>query len=179
MDSICLAVAKREFAELNRARQNPGAYGREIRIKLDHFPALPPLQWDSALSKIAQMKAEDMLRHKYFGHEDPWKRHIGWYVLRSGYPLANPFRYLEEEGTHVLESCAGNISTNPKDTQWTHHRYVKFLIYENGAPDEEASHRLHLLGKGVVLNGTAFSGHQVGIGVAPGHVVILIADREN
>ena len=44
------------FEEINRMRAEAG---------------LPPLAWDDGLAALAQARAEDMVRRRYFAHEDP------------------------------------------------------------------------------------------------------------
>jgi len=50
------AAFQAAFEEINRMRAEAG---------------LPPLAWDDGLAALAQARAEDMVRRRYFAHEDP------------------------------------------------------------------------------------------------------------
>jgi hypothetical protein len=50
------AAFQAAFEEINRMRAEAG---------------LPPLAWDESLAALAQARAEDMVRRRYFAHEDP------------------------------------------------------------------------------------------------------------
>ena len=50
------AAFRAAFEEINRMRAEAG---------------LPPLAWDDGLAALAQARAEDMVRRRYFAHEDP------------------------------------------------------------------------------------------------------------
>lgn len=59
--------------EVNRARSDPGAWGREsgLGALLEAIAPAPPLAWNATLTASAQAKAQEFVDHAYFGHDSP------------------------------------------------------------------------------------------------------------
>src|SRR5262245_60128019 len=58
--------AKKAFAYLNQVRANPGKYSQEIGANLNRLKPRPTLTWNDTLARVAEQKALDMGKRKYF-----------------------------------------------------------------------------------------------------------------
>lgn len=153
------ATAKADaVAYLNRVRANPRAFSREIGVNLSEIEARPPLKWNATLAKIAQAKAEDMLRRGYFDHVDPDGNGTNIKLMEAGYPL--PERWTEPRSSTSFESLA-YFSAN-YHARRTAIDAIKGLIEDRGV--NPPGHRYHLLGVGKFRDRHT----EIGIGIAEG-----------
>ncbi len=81
--------AKAAFALLNRIRQNPQAYRRELHLTTHKNVTKIPLRWNETLAKVAEARALDMARRNYFDHTDPDGYGPNYHIHHAGYSL-NP-----------------------------------------------------------------------------------------
>src|SRR4051812_26593984 len=58
--------AKKAFDYLNKVRQAPDKYSKEIGVDLSDVKPRPELKWNDDLAKAAQDKALDMAERDYF-----------------------------------------------------------------------------------------------------------------
>jgi len=125
------------FDFLNKVRQNPHLYSKEIGINLTGITAHPPLRWNDILAQVAQAKAEDMMKRSYFEHTTPEGKGINILLFEAGYPL--PKEWTEPQNNNYFESLiAGNAT--PKEG-------IIYLLRDGGVIDhKKAGHRSHLLG---------------------------------
>jgi hypothetical protein len=125
------------FDFLNKVRQNPHLYSKEIGINLTDITAHPPLRWNDILAQVAQAKAEDMMKRSYFEHTTPEGKGINILLFEAGYPL--PKEWTEPQNNNYFESLiAGNAT--PKEG-------IIYLLRDGGVIDhKKAGHRSHLLG---------------------------------
>ncbi len=144
--------ARAAFDYLNRVRANPQAFSGEIGISLAGIQPLPPLKWDERLARSARLRAEDMARRNYFGHVNPDGIGPNYYARQEGYRL--PDFWPSARNANNIES----ISAGPESGS----EHVVNLLYDQGAGNASAGHRIHLLG----LN-SFFSSHAyIGVGMA-------------
>ncbi len=121
---------------LNQIRQNPAAYSNEIGISLAGITARPQLNWNNQLAAAAQKKAQDMADRGYLGHVDPDGYGMNYFINQAGYTLIPDF--LRSKSANNFESICGGTKT-AKET-------IKCLLYDMGANNSSAGHRIHLLG---------------------------------
>ena len=121
---------------LNAVRQNPSAYSETIGVDLSGVEPRPVLQWNEALIKAAQAKAEDMASRNYFAHVDPDGNGMNVKINSVGYDL--PEEWYEDPSQNFFESlgCGTNIFSGEK--------VIKMLIIDTNTPS--LGHRKHLLG---------------------------------
>lgn len=125
------------FDYLNKIRQNPSLYSKEIGLSLSGIPARQALRWNDTLAKVAQAKAEDMLKRNYFAHVNPDGKGINILLLEAGYQI--PAEWAEPKSNNYFESLAAGNST-PKEG-------IIYLLKDGGQTDhKKAGHRSHLLG---------------------------------
>jgi len=140
--------AKAAFNLLNKVRQNPHAYRRELHLN----PRMPitrtPLRWNATLANVAEKRAIDMARRDYFDHTDPDGFGPNHHISRAGYML-NP-DWLKRRGANNFESIGANHPTAVAG--------VKAMIIGRNSPGY--GHRKHLLGMDE-WNGSL---HDIGIG---------------
>lgn len=160
--------AKKAFEQLNTARSNPKAYGAQIKINLDKVEKRTALVWNDTLAKVAQQKAIDMARKKYFGHITPDGKGINVMIDAAGYTL--PKEWLKSKKENYFESIVAGV-TSGEDA-------IKTLIIDAFEPS--LGHRKHLLG----IDDWNAGLKDVGIGYvkAPGteykvYVCVIIAKR--
>ncbi|MCQ2250145.1 MAG: CAP domain-containing protein [Bacteroidales bacterium] len=121
---------------LNKIRQNPAAFSQEMGVSLSGIAARQNLNWNPQLAAAAQRKAQDMADRGYFAHVDPDGYGMNFYINKAGYTLTQDF--LRNKADNYFES----ISAGTKTGQET----IKNLIYDGGANNANAGHRIHLLG---------------------------------
>jgi uncharacterized protein YkwD len=128
---------KEAITYLNKIRQNPALYSKELGINLAGIASRPTLIWNDTLATVAQKKAEDMVKRSYFGHTDPDGRGINILILQAGFTI--PEEWTTPKSNNYFESLsAGNV--NPKEG-------IIYLIKDGGVLNhKEAGHRNHLLG---------------------------------
>ena len=128
----------REAVEyLNAIRSNPAAYSEEIGVDLSNVVARHPLRWNEALGRAAQAKAQDMADRQYLAHVDPDGYGMNYRINAEGYTLQE--NWYEDKSKNNFESCASNWASDGKHP-------IKQLIYDGGADQDNAGHRVHLLG---------------------------------
>lgn len=128
------AEAKKGFEYLNKVRQNPAAYSKEIGADLSDVKKLHSLKWNDTLAKVAEAKALDMAKRNYFGHVDPDGNGINLKINQAGYKLDKI--HLSHKSDNSFESIsAGNTDCVEA---------IKSLILDQGL--NPPMHRHHLLG---------------------------------
>ena len=128
------------FDYLSKIRQNPAEYADALKVpSLKSLEPRPQLTWNSAVAKVAQRKAEDMLKRNYFSHVDPDGNGINIKLKEAGYEM--PDSWTNSRELNYFESiCYGMNSIK------TYKEAVDMLIYDGGEDDKNAGHRTHLLG---------------------------------
>lgn len=161
---------KTGFDYLNMIRENPAKYSSETSIDLSDIGKNPALKWNDTLAKVAQEKAEDMIKRSYFDHVDPSGKGINILISNAGYKLLES--WTSNPKNNYFESiAAGEMNVKASIVQ---------LIFDGGAmPHEKAGHRVHLLG----LNEFYSDLKDIGIGYAEGgkygaNTVIIIAKHK-
>lgn len=130
-------AVKEAYLYLNKVRANPSSYSKEVGISLSGIKARHALKWNDTLAKVAQAKAEDLSKNKYFDHVDPKGYGMNYYVAKAGYKL--PEEWLDDPSANYVESLAGGSAT-PKAA-------IIQLLNDNDEKDHnKAGHRIHLLG---------------------------------
>lgn len=126
--------AEAAFALLNKIRQNPSAYQRELGLNSRIKIAQTPLKWNVTLAKVAEARALDMARRNYFDHTDPDGIGPNHHIHRAGYSL-NP-DWLKRKQANNFESIAANYPSASDG--------IKAMIIGKSSPG--FGHRKHLLG---------------------------------
>lgn len=140
--------AKTAFALLNRIRQNPQAYQRELGLNTLTSITKTPLRWNATLAKVAEARALDMARRDYFDHTDPDGIGPNHHIHQAGYSL-NP-DWLKRKNANNFESIGAN---HPSAVEG-----IKAMVIGRNSPG--LGHRKHLLGMDE-WNGSL---HDIGIG---------------
>lgn len=133
--SVSKEEAKKGFEYLNSVRQNPGIYSDQIGVDLKSVKKMPALKWNDTLAKVAEAKAMDMAKRKYFGHTDPDGNGMNILIHKAGYKL--PESWIKNKQENMFES----ISAGNKDCVDA----IKTLIVDEGITPP--MHRMHLLGQ--------------------------------
>ncbi len=126
--------ARSAFTLLNKIRQNPRAYQRELRLSPRASITRTPLRWNDTLAKVAEMRAVDMAKRDYFDHTDPDGYGPNYHISRAGYVL-NP-DWLKRKNANNFESIGANHPTAADG--------IKAMIIGQNSPG--FGHRKHLLG---------------------------------
>jgi uncharacterized protein YkwD len=126
--------AQEAYQYLNKVRQNPSAYSKEIGTDLRYVSALPPLAWSNELEQAAERKAIDMAKRGYFDHVDPEGFGMNYWIAKAGYKL--PDEWLKKKGYNNFESIQAGLSNGIE--------IIKNLILDEGT--NPPGHRNHLLG---------------------------------
>lgn len=126
--------AKKAFEQLNVARSDPKAYGKQIKINLDKVAKRPLLVWNDTLAIVAQKKAFSMADKKYFAHVTPDGKGINILMDEAGYKL--PKEWLKSKKENYFESIVAGVASG-EDA-------IKMLITDAFEPS--LGHRKHLLG---------------------------------
>src|SRR5262245_7937563 len=79
--------ARKAFDYLNKVRQQPAKFSKEIGVDLSEVKARAMLNWNDVLAKVAEEKAQDMANRDYFGHETPEGLGINIQIHEAGYRL--------------------------------------------------------------------------------------------
>jgi uncharacterized protein YkwD len=160
--------ARAAFDYLNRVRQDPPAFSKEIGVDLSKAAKRPTLAWDKSLARAARDKALDMAKRNYFGHVNPDGLGMNVLIDRAGYKL--PADWVEDKKANFFESIGAGYPGGKATIQQ--------LIVDKGVAD--VSHRKHLLGMTAFWEGCKDGG--IGFARAKGarystYVCILIARR--
>lgn len=173
--TICLsayaqeASVKEAFEYLNKVRKNPSLYSKEIGIDLYGIQPRAPLQWNDTLAQVAQAKAEDMRKRKYFDHTTPEGKGINLLIYEAGYKI--PKEWTEPANSNFFESIVAGV-ISPKEG-------IIYLLKDKGEIDhKKAGHRSHLLGIDKFYSNLT----EIGIGWARGgplgsYLCIIIAKK--
>lgn len=130
------AEAQKAFLLINRIRQTPEKYYREMHFDKSFKLTSTALRWNDTLARVAEAKAYDMAKRDYFGHTDPDGYGINYYIAKSGYALNKD--WTRNKSDNFFES----ISAEAADGEDA----VKNLVIDEGVPS--LGHRKHLLGGG-------------------------------
>jgi Cysteine-rich secretory protein family len=128
--------AKKAFTLLNDIRVNPAHYYRELRLNKSLKITKTELIWNNDLAKVAEARAYDMAKRKYFNHVDPDGFGINYHIKKSGYVL-NP-EWTKNKRNNYFESIQAGANEGEE--------VIKLLIIDRGVPS--LAHRNHLLGIG-------------------------------
>ncbi|MFN3316407.1 MAG: CAP domain-containing protein [Raineya sp.] len=161
---------KTAFDFLNKIRQAPHLYSKEVGINLSGISARQALIWNDTLAKVAQAKAEDMAKRNYFDHTNPEGKGINIMILEAGYQI--PPEWTEPKNNNYFESLAAG-NTTPKEG-------IIYLLRDGGVIDhKKAGHRSHLLGIDKFYSNLT----DIGIGWAKGgkfgtYLCVIIAKKK-
>lgn len=136
IDEKSNSEAKKAFNLINDIRKNPSVYSSKMGVDLSGVEARNALNWDDALAKVAQDKAEDMANNNYFSHTDPNGYGVNYYMYEAGYDIPESWR--KNKSDNYFENIAAGNSTAEAT--------VKQLVYDSGADNSSAGHRASLLG---------------------------------
>ncbi|MCS7029678.1 MAG: CAP domain-containing protein [Bacteroidia bacterium] len=125
--------AKKAYEHLNLIRQNPAAHSQRLKADLNNVKPQPALKWNDTLAKVAENKAMDMAKRKYFDHVDPDGDGINIKIHKAGYKL--PKSWIKDKKSNYFESIAAGIEGGPA--------VIDFLIIDKRTPS--LGHRKHLL----------------------------------
>ncbi len=142
------AAAKSAHAFLNKVRQNPTAFARELGFPRNARVARTPLRWNDVLAKVAEARAMDMAKRDYFDHTDPDGFGPNHHIHRAGYALQAD--WLDRKEANNFESIGAN---HPSAIDG-----IKSMI--RGSAATRYAHRRHVLG----LDEWNASLHDIGIG---------------
>jgi hypothetical protein len=128
--------------ELNRARNDPTAYGQAIGIDLSGVPARPPLAVSRNLTGSARFHAQVMLDHHEYGHTSALLG-IGpnQMAVDNGYDLFGNGLGASWGTTNTIESIMRSVNQVSTATG-----AVKALVIDKDVAG--AGHRVHLLAIG-------------------------------
>jgi uncharacterized protein YkwD len=126
--------AKKAVEYLNAVRKDPASYSKEIGGDLKDVKALPALEWNDTLAKVAEAKALDMAKRNYYGHLTPEGLGINIMIHQAGYKL--PDYMLADKKANFFESIAAGQHEGKKT--------IQVLVLDKGIKD--LVHRKHLLG---------------------------------
>jgi uncharacterized protein YkwD len=143
-------AAKKGAEYLNKVRQAPASFSKEIGTDLSYISKKPALKWNDTLAKVAEAKALDMAKRKYFAHVDPDGNGINVKINKAGYKL--PASWIKDPKENYFES----ISAGNEDCL----EAMRSLILDEGLTPPD--HRNHLMG----LNDFWDSCTDIGIGFA-------------
>jgi uncharacterized protein YkwD len=126
--------AKAAFEYLNKVRENPSKYSKEIGADLSKVKPRAALIWNDTLARVAEAKALDMGKRNYFGHVNPEGRGINIMIHEAGYDL--PPEWIKDKQANFFESINAGTETGTGA--------IRDLILDSY--DKEKGHRKHLLG---------------------------------
>lgn len=165
------AGLKEAFDFLNKIRSNPPLYSKEVGINLSGVLPRQALRWNDTLAKVAQAKAEDMMKRNYFEHINPEGKGINIMILEAGYQI--PAEWTEPKSNNYFESLAAG-NTTPKEG-------IIYLLRDSNITDHtKAGHRRHLLGIDKFYSNLT----DIGIGWAKGggkygsYLCVIIAKKQ-
>ena len=136
VDKKSNSEAKKAFNLINDIRKDPSAYSSQMGVDLSGVQARNALNWDDALAKVAQEKAEDMANNNYFSHTDLNGYGVNYFMYEAGYDIPESWR--KNKSDNYFENIAAGNSTAEAT--------IKQLVYDGGADNSSAGHRASLLG---------------------------------
>lgn len=128
------AEAQLAFEYLNKVRQSPKSYTKEIGMMMLLAKPMPALIWNDTLAEVAEARAMDMAEKDYFGHVNKKGEGVNILIHRAGYELDKVF--LKKKKENSFESIAFGFESGVES--------VKMLIIDKGV--NPPNHRKHLLG---------------------------------
>lgn len=143
---------------LNRARNDPTAYGTSIGFDLSAVPAQPPLAMNRNLVGSARFHSEEMFDHHYYAHVSAITGlGANAMAVQNGYDaFGNGFGF-NWGSTNTMESIARGVNQLPSVLN-----ALSALVIDNNVPG--AGHRVHLMAMS-----SQFQAHrEIGIGIATG-----------
>lgn len=126
--------ARAAYMLLNKIRQNPSAFQRELSLNPREALTKKPLRWNETLARVAEARAYDMAKRNYFDHTDPDGYGANYHIHQAGYTLNAD--WLKDRKANNFESIAANYPTAEAG--------IKALIRGKDSPHKH--HRKHLLG---------------------------------
>ena len=126
--------ARNAFEYLNKVRQSPKDYSKEIGLNLHGIKPMPILIWNDTLAAVAEARAMDMATNNYFAHVNKKGEGVNILMNRGGYVLPKDFYKVKKN--NFLESIAMGQETGVDA--------IKGLILDKGI--NPPGHRQHLLG---------------------------------
>lgn len=128
------AEAQLAFEYLNKVRQSPKSYTKEIGMMMLLAKQMPQLIWNDTLAQVAEARALDMAEKDYFAHVNKKGEAVNILIHRAGYELDEIF--IKKKKQNSFESIAFGYASGVES--------VKNLIIDKGI--NPPNHRKHLLG---------------------------------
>ncbi len=156
--------ANMAFVCLNKVRQNPELYYRELSFPKALHVTKTALVWNDKLAKVAEWKASDMAKNNYFAHVDGKGYGMDYYINKAGYTV-NPV-LLKDKTSNSFESIYSEsgynigLGNSVPGYEMAGTTAIKSLIIDSQS--QTLGHRNHLLGIGNIY--AAYK--DIGIGFA-------------
>lgn len=163
--------AQRAFQYLNQIRTNPLKFQDKFPFLAKHKITKTALVWNNQLAKVAETKALDMAKRKYFAHVDPEGFGMNYYINKGGYRLSKD--WLRHKSSNNFESLAYGLQDGPAT--------INTLIIDRSVSG--LGHRKHLLGIGdwnssLTDIGIGFASIERETGYLETYVCIIIAKHD-
>ncbi len=163
--------AQRAFQYLNQIRTNPLKFQDKFPFLAKYKITKTALVWNRQLAQVAETKALDMAKRKYFAHVDPEGYGMNYYINKGGYKLSKD--WLRHKSSNNFESLAYGL----QDGRAT----INTLIIDKGVSG--LGHRKHLLGIGdwnssLTDIGIGFASIEREAGYPETYVCIIIAKHD-
>lgn len=143
---------------LNRARDNPTAYGTEIGFDLSAVEAQPPLAMNRNLTGSARFHTAEMFDHHYYNHvSDVTGDGPNAMAVQNGYDAFGSGLGFDWGTTNTIESIARGVNQVP-----TLNAALKALIIDLNVVG--AGHRVHLM----AMHPQYQAHREIGMGVTTG-----------
>lgn len=160
--------AKAAFEYLTKFRNDTKTYGTQIGIDL-RKEKLPVLKWNEILAKVAEERAMDMAKQRYFSHVNTEGYGVNYLLNEAGYTI--PQSWYKDKSSNYFESIQAGADSGIDA--------IKDLIIDKGIPGK--GHRKHLLGLSNFYRGMTDIG--IGFVKSPGgqyrsYVCVLIAKHD-
>ncbi len=126
--------AKNAYTLLQQIRDNPKQFVSELLLAQNTKPSSIQLQWNEVLAKVAEERALDMAKRKYFAHVNPEGYGVNVLINKAGYTLDKT--WVKNKRDNYFESIVMNCEDGEDG--------IKLLIKDEGIPSH--GHRVHLLG---------------------------------
>lgn len=161
--------AKKAVDYLNKIRQNPAAFSKELGVDLIQVKPMPALEIHPILTKVAEEKAKDLIENKYFSHTNKKGEGINILIHRAGYTLAPEM--IKNKDANYFESISAGMPTGIEQ--------INNLVIDEGIIPP--GHRIHLLS----MNEFYAECTDIGIGFAEDpksefrhYMVVIIAKKQ-